>query len=781
MANKPGEANFFPDVPEFPSMGTFQPIYGKFDLTTYIQGASDYEIMAFLVGKYNACLEAYGTVTKLSTDTVKACKQLQDWINSWFTNLDVQEEINKKLDKMVADGSFGTLLHQTFDEQINQQTTSAVTAWLVTNVTPTGSAVVVDKSLSIEGAAADAKETGNKITAVEKNIAEKIPVGVNIKNFLDTSTLIKGGYLNTDTGEVISDDTDFYSDLITTKANDNLVPVTYDPATTKWAILTPMRWCFYDANKEFISGFITNNNVTPVPANASYMRVSISDYYLHLSSTLITNADTFKNMTNPEDRVPYGNFIPTIYDGDGKDRIIITGGYSVKSYDKLFFKFSNMKYYKNGTTLVYDYDFYTLKDQFPNNWQGYPTSKMSNCMFLKSGEILTFNPTLNQFKIYTRPYFLENAEKEILILGFDISNQTYGVFEEQSRNTNDDTYERQGFETFSNETLTSFLTQVNKLFDILYDDKFCFAWLSDNHLYGTVGIDETDMTDLAIGYADSFANFNAIFNTGDSIQERTGVSGLNALIKASNRFDPKKLLFAQGNHDRNVIPTIISKNAYYNAIHRWNQNENVWGSKENAYYYRDFNNYKIRVIVLNVCEHMYDNDVYDESKFGYSNAQLEWLANTALKIEDDWSVIVLTHDAPVEMNYNSASIENNPQQLIQILEAFKNGTSTNITYTDTKHNGIFSINVTTSFSRSGTIIGVFSGHAHCDDMKKVNGINYIQIVCGYIDVVNEHSGYKNRPALSDKAYAFDVGIVNKSIRTVSLIRIGYGSDRVIEY
>ena len=166
MANKPGEANFFPDVPEFPSMGTFQPIYGKFDLTTYIQGASDYEIMAFLVGKYNACLEAYGTITKLSTDTITACKQLQYWINNWFTNLDVQEEINKKLDSMVADGSFGTLLHQTFDTQINQQTTNAVTTWLVANVTPTGSAVVVDKSLSIEGAAADAKICGDKINAL---------------------------------------------------------------------------------------------------------------------------------------------------------------------------------------------------------------------------------------------------------------------------------------------------------------------------------------------------------------------------------------------------------------------------------------------------------------------------------------------------------------------------------------------------------------------------------------------------------------------------------------
>lgn len=185
MANKPGEANFFPDVPQFPSMGTFQPVYGKFDLTTYIQGASDYEIMAFLVGKYNACLEAYGNITKLSTDTITAAHQLQDWINNWFDNLDVQEELNNKIDSMVQDGSFGTLLHRTFDEQINQQTTNAVTAWLVTNVTPTGSAVVVDKSLTINGAAADAGVTGNYINLLAAGA---------IYNFADSWTYDNGTY-----------------------------------------------------------------------------------------------------------------------------------------------------------------------------------------------------------------------------------------------------------------------------------------------------------------------------------------------------------------------------------------------------------------------------------------------------------------------------------------------------------------------------------------------------------------------------------------------------------
>ena len=42
-----------------------------------------------------------------------------------------------------------------------------VTSWLTANVDPVGSAVVVDSSLSISGAAADAKVTGDKITDLE--------------------------------------------------------------------------------------------------------------------------------------------------------------------------------------------------------------------------------------------------------------------------------------------------------------------------------------------------------------------------------------------------------------------------------------------------------------------------------------------------------------------------------------------------------------------------------------------------------------------------------------
>lgn len=289
MANKPGEANFFPEVPEFPSMGIFQPVYGKFDLTTYIQGASDYEIMAFLVGKYNACLEAYGNITKLSTDIITACKQLQDWINSWFTNLDVQKEINKKLDSMVADGSFGTLLHKTFDTQINQQTTSAVTTWLVANVTPTGSAVIVDKSLSISGAAADAKATGERIGLIAT---------IN-KNYFNQHNALSGYFYDGNIG-----------DTIHTAPNENYACIIFPVIKGKTYVLarTDYRWNELDSNNKILSRHGDSNtktqlSITPNTAEVKKVAISWQKHYVPIANYMILDSGVSFNTYIPYPKV----------------------------------------------------------------------------------------------------------------------------------------------------------------------------------------------------------------------------------------------------------------------------------------------------------------------------------------------------------------------------------------------------------------------------------------------------------------------------------------------
>ena len=97
--------NYTPEIPNFPKVNPFLPCYGKFDLTTYIQGASDYEIMANLVQLYNTMADGYNKVEKLSTDTVTAFKQLNAFINDIFSDNDLNTILQNVLTRMFENGT----------------------------------------------------------------------------------------------------------------------------------------------------------------------------------------------------------------------------------------------------------------------------------------------------------------------------------------------------------------------------------------------------------------------------------------------------------------------------------------------------------------------------------------------------------------------------------------------------------------------------------------------------------------------------------------------------
>lgn len=90
----------------------------------------------------------------LYDDTEQALNDFKEYVYNYFDDLDVQAEINKKIDEMVLDGTFQML--------VRTQLSPVVTDWLQDNITvPVG--VVIDTSLSIAGACADAKAAGDAI------------------------------------------------------------------------------------------------------------------------------------------------------------------------------------------------------------------------------------------------------------------------------------------------------------------------------------------------------------------------------------------------------------------------------------------------------------------------------------------------------------------------------------------------------------------------------------------------------------------------------------------
>ena len=121
----------------------------------------------WLLNQMKQCLTEWASVREdwdeLRTDTNAFMAAIQeDWntvkayIENYFTNLNVQDEINAKINAMVESGEFSQIIGAT----VQSVTATTTTDWLERNISQeTGYAV--DSGLTTAGAAADAKAVGD--------------------------------------------------------------------------------------------------------------------------------------------------------------------------------------------------------------------------------------------------------------------------------------------------------------------------------------------------------------------------------------------------------------------------------------------------------------------------------------------------------------------------------------------------------------------------------------------------------------------------------------------
>ena len=112
---------------------------------------------------------------------------LQQYVQDYFDNLDLNESTRYVINQMIESGEFIQVL--------NPSIVSATEAWLSSHITPTTPAV--DDTLTISGAAADAKVTGDTFTTVKTN---SLYLHNNITANDDMDTLTEPGYYYKDNG-----------------------------------------------------------------------------------------------------------------------------------------------------------------------------------------------------------------------------------------------------------------------------------------------------------------------------------------------------------------------------------------------------------------------------------------------------------------------------------------------------------------------------------------------------------------------------------------------------
>ena len=146
------------------------------NLSTYIQGMSDYEVRCYYTQLVQQWATEWAQMQTEWTSQQQAFEDFKTYVNgqiakfqSWFDNLDVQNEINNKIDEMADSGELLEIIQDT----VTSTTKGAVDAWLGENMTPGAGAPALDSSFTLSNAAAQSKAVGDMFNRVPRAV-EKI-------------------------------------------------------------------------------------------------------------------------------------------------------------------------------------------------------------------------------------------------------------------------------------------------------------------------------------------------------------------------------------------------------------------------------------------------------------------------------------------------------------------------------------------------------------------------------------------------------------------------------
>ena len=115
----------------------------------------------------------------------------------WFDNLDVQQEINNKIDEMAQNGELLSIIQNT----VQNKTQQATDTWLKQNMTPGAGAPALDSSFTLANAAAQSQAVGNKaFLARYADDYTSVPYDLNVLTLPGTYAFSSSQYLNKPSG-----------------------------------------------------------------------------------------------------------------------------------------------------------------------------------------------------------------------------------------------------------------------------------------------------------------------------------------------------------------------------------------------------------------------------------------------------------------------------------------------------------------------------------------------------------------------------------------------------
>lgn len=297
---------------------------------------------------------------------------------------------------------------------------------------------------------------------------------------------------------------------------------------------------------------------------------------------------------------------------------------------------------------------------------------------------------------------------------------------------------------------------------------------------------------------------DALIALGDNINgdEPTGRLNMTTMHVRSilqTKYVRTAMFMIRGNHDNGAghqntegkaSNEVIDENAVKNAYGtKFNYYDEVRDG-DSLYFYKDLPAKKVRIIGLDSNDIPLEkkdsngNYAYATNTAGFRAQQLNWFANKALMLPDNtWQVIVFFH-IPFPNAFGQWAEDNtfkNYHHAIDILNAFKNGTSVNINDTSNPDFTITGLQADYSKQGQGTLIAVVNGHLHRDDQDTsvLNGTPIIEVTtsASFVSSVVDDSKQRN----TNDEDAWDIISINTKERKIHCYRFGRGSDRDFTY
>lgn len=269
-------------------------------------------------------------------------------------------------------------------------------------------------------------------------------------------------------------------------------------------------------------------------------------------------------------------------------------------------------------------------------------------------------------------------------------------------------------------------------------ERFKIVHISDTHLSSWSSSNHYKLP-INLRQSVQFANqpelrINALVATGDFIshgKKKEAIEYMRSFVSFfyQENFIPSFL--CTGNHDSNADEEFSDSFLYKSEITPILNSHRSQGKNEN-YYYSDLPNPQggiIRIIALDMLDQPGNsyNTLYNAV---YSQKQIDWLANTALKegMSDQHSIILLNH-FPFQRHDSGASTYlcdgdfAHPWNMIpEIIEAYRGRTRLVKDYPDKFKKNDLSANYDFTDSK-GEFICYLGGHIHCNTHFEINQLS----------------------------------------------------------